>query len=358
MLHPLLSQKKAFLIFLSSWILLFLVHFLFFLENESFSAAVAFADALIHNSILMILTLALYFPLAFSDNFSPDNKIQKKLLYHIFHHAVTAIVMLIIWLSAAFAISRIIFEQNPAYLEFIKTSLPVRGAIGGLILVLFITLYHFLEFYKHLENKTIREEQLKKMVKEAELKALKAQLNPHFLFNSLNSISSLTITNPESAREMTAQLSDFLRYSLRNKDEALLPLRDEIKNIHRYLEIEKVRFGDRLVCRFDIPDECYDLYMPSMLLQPVYENAIKHGLYESVEPVNIYTQCFHRNNSLEISVINNYDPESTSKKGEGVGLENIRSKLLLFYNRNDLLWITNENNEFKVKFFLPQKIKR
>jgi two-component system LytT family sensor kinase len=354
MLHPILAQRKILYAFLAGWGLLFIVHTFFLHHQNMLPFPEAATDALIYNGVFMILSLALYFPLTYSDDCEQGSEFKKTFAYHFFHHALIVFVTLVIWLGTSFFLAQLILGQNSIYMSFTKESIPVRTAIGTLLLLLLIVMYHFFNFYKHLEEKTVREEQLKKMVKEAELKALKAQLNPHFLFNSLNSISSLTISDPDGAREMLTQLSDFLRYSLRKNDKALLPLNEEIKNMKRYLEIEKVRFGDRLNCEFEIPPKSYEMLIPAMLLQPVYENAIKHGLYESIDPVTIRTFCSVNGNGLEISIINNYDPESTPIKGEGVGLENIRNKLYLIYNRNDLMSITKENNHFEVKFNLPQ----
>ena len=354
MLHPILAQKKTLYAFLAGWGLLFLLHTFFLFHQHLLPLKEAVIDAFIYNSTLMVIGLALYFPLFYSEYNTKQSNINRVFVYHFLHHTFTGIITLVIWLGISFFLAKLIFENNPSYMDFAKSSLPVRAAMGGLLLVLLIFMYHLIGFYQNLEEKSVREEQLKKMVKEAELKALKAQLNPHFLFNSLNSISSLTITNPEAAREMLTQLSDFLRYSLKKNDQALLPLSDEIKNMRRYLEIEKVRFGDRLITEFEIPDTCLNMPVPAMLLQPVYENAIKHGLYESLEPITIRTHCRLKHNALYINITNNFDPDSTPQKGEGVGLENIRNKLFLFYNRRDLISTHKEENYFEVSFILPK----
>ncbi len=353
MLHPILSQKKLFNGFVIGWIALFLGQTLF-LSFEYLPFNEALIDAFVFNGIFMVLSIVLYFPLAYPEDCTRGTLFKKSFLYHAFHHITTGLVTVTLWLGFSFFITTQLLGQSPEYLNFARTSLPMRASFGGLLIVLLISMYHFISFYKHMEEKSIKEEQLKKMLKEAELKALKAQLNPHFLFNSLNSISSLTISDPEGAREMLTQLSDFLRYSLKRKEDTLLPLSEEIKNIQRYLEIEKVRFGERLDCDFKIHPDCYAMSVPAMLLQPLYENAIKHGLYESIEPVSIKTRCLANHSKLEISVSNNFDPESTPIKGEGVGLENIRNKLLLFYNRNDLMIINRENNIFEVKIKIPK----
>jgi LytS/YehU family sensor histidine kinase len=223
-----------------------------------------------------------------------------------------------------------------------------------LLLTLTGTTYYLIIFYNDLEENNRQQQQLRKLVREAELKALKSQLNPHFLFNSLNSISSLTITDADKAREMINKLSDFMRYSLRQNDLSLLPLKEEMENIWRYLEIERVRFGDRLVIETEVSDDCYALKVPPMILQPLYENAVKHGVYESIEPVCIRTYCIRQNDSLSITIINNYDPESIPKRGEGVGLENIRNRLRMLFHCEGLLQTVRENNHFEATLIIPQ----
>jgi LytS/YehU family sensor histidine kinase len=182
---------------------------------------------------------------------------------------------------------------------------------------------------------------------------LRSQINPHFLFNSLNSVSSLTITNPDKARDMVIKLSDFMRYALSKKDEQPVSLRSELENLRLYLEIEKVRFGDRLSTEENIEEHCLDILMPVMILQPLYENAIKHGVYESTECVNITTNVKCRNGFLEIVISNNYDPATTPSKGTGTGLINVSRRLDLVYSKQASLKTTKENGIYTVTLFIP-----
>ena len=143
---------------------------------------------------------------------------------------------------------------------------------------------------------------------------LRSQINPHFLYNCLNSVSSLTITDPDKAREMIIKLSDFMRYALSKKDEQPVSFRSELENLRFYLDIEKVRFGDRLSFDEKIDEKCLETQMPVMLLQPLYENAVKHGVYESTECVRITTEGKLTEGYLEITISDNYDPYSHIKK--------------------------------------------
>ena len=173
-------------------------------------------------------------------------------------------------------------EQNN-YQAYWDATFPYRIGTGVFIYGLIILSYYLFISLSNLSEKNAKEARLESLVKETELKMLRSQINPHFLFNSLNSISSLTITDPEKARDMVVKLSEFMRYALSKKDEQPVSFRSELENLRLYLDIEKVRFGDRLSIEENIEENCLEIKMPVMFLQPLYENAVKHGVYESTE---------------------------------------------------------------------------
>jgi two-component system, LytTR family, sensor kinase len=210
-------------------------------------------------------------------------------------------------------------------------------------------------YYEDLQQKMQVESELNNLVREAELNVLKSQINPHFLFNSLNSISSLTMTNPEKAQEMVIKLSDFLRYSLSHDRKETTTLRRELENTERYLDIEKVRFGHRLKYQLNINKDCLDASIPNMILQPLFENAIKHGVHNSTEEVLIELRCEPDENFYILRLINDFDPEATRPKGEGIGLKNIRQRMQLLYKRDDLLQINMGKIEFEAVLKIPKK---
>jgi LytS/YehU family sensor histidine kinase len=195
---------------------------------------------------------------------------------------------------------------------------------------------------------------LKTLVKESELNSLKSQINPHFLFNSLNSISSLTLIEPGKAQEMIIKLSEFLRYTTSKKEEKLTTLDEEINNINRYLDIEKVRFGKRLSLKQEINASCLKHKLPGLILQPLIENAVKYGVYESTEESTIEIICTCNSTALSVVIRNAWDPDFQYNKGEGIGLRNIRSRLSILYNRDDLFFIRKDNNIFEVNIIFPQ----
>jgi len=225
---------------------------------------------------------------------------------------------------------------------------------SGVLYYSFITFsYYLFIYYNNVTEKSRNEARLQAIIKETELKAIKSQINPHFLFNSLNSISSLTISDPKRAKEMIINLSEYLRYSISHKDKQLSNLKIEIDNCKKYLEIEKIRFGTKLDIQFKYKESCMERIIPSMILQPLYENAIKHGVYESTELVKIKTSIECKPKHTEIIISNNYDPEAIPRKGEGFGLRSIKDRLLIIYNSNDLLVTKKTDYNFEVKLLLP-----
>jgi LytS/YehU family sensor histidine kinase len=223
-----------------------------------------------------------------------------------------------------------------------------------LIFFLIILVYYLFLSATKLAEKASRQAQLESLVREAELKILRSQINPHFLFNSLNSISSLTVTNPDKAREMIVKLSDFMRYSLSSRNDQPVTLRNEMESLRLYLEIEKIRFSDRLVIEEEISDECLPALLPGLLLQPLYENAVKHGVYESTDRVTIRTSVRRDGDWVVISVTNNIDPEAiVTRKGAGIGLKNVRGRLELFYGEKGEMTVTRNDDSFNVNMRFP-----
>jgi LytS/YehU family sensor histidine kinase len=240
-------------------------------------------------------------------------------------------------------------------LEYLKTTLSWRIGNGFLFYGMIILTYYLLVFYQNFREKLVKESELKTLVKESELSSLKSQINPHFIFNSLNSISSLTIISPEKARDMIIKLSDFLRYSISQKDEQMTSLKDEMENINRYLDIEKVRFGERLKVVEDINERCLDKKLPGLILQPLVENAVKYGVYESINEAKIEISISCSEKALKVKIRNDYDPDFISKKGEGIGLNNIQSRLGIIYKNKNLMVTNKSDNVFEVTVIFPQE---
>lgn len=247
------------------------------------------------------------------------------------------------------------FNDVGDYETFLDDSLSVRFVISWmqLLFVAAITwIWHFVEEQK--ENQQVKTN-TEKLAREAELTQLRQQLQPHFLFNSLNSINALIGTQPELARTMIQQLSDFLRGTVKKDDRQLVSLDDELAHLSLYLDIEKVRFGYRLNSKIVADDESRKKMLPPLLLQPIVENAIKFGLYDTVGEITISIEARVADQQLQITVQNPFDPATAQpRKGTGFGLTSINRRLYLIYFRNDLLETTTVDNTFYTTIKIPQ----
>lgn len=246
------------------------------------------------------------------------------------------------------------FKENTSYQLFLSQTSNVRYAISFLLIGC-ITMVSLL-WYTQKDANEVKEraQETLQLAKDAELFKLRQQLQPHFLFNSLNSISALAGSQPEKARHMIQQLSEFLRGTLRKDDQESISLQEEIDYLQLYLDIEKVRFGHRLDTNVSVSEDAAKLHLPVLILQPIVENAIKFGLYDTTDAVTITIHAEVIPNALRIEVSNPFDPEtSTVSKGTGFGLSSIQRRLYLIYGRNDLLKIAHTENIFTCTIEIP-----
>jgi len=347
MLNPFFRDKKALIAYIFIWVVISLVHFfvLYSLLNISFEYSLL--DSIVFNLLYFGIGLSLWYPAKF---ISLENY---NIIKIIFNHFAAAAITSIIWVYAGYIILTKTILSSGSYELTIKSTLFGRFLLGMVYYAIIVSIDYIIIYYNNFQQKLINEAELKSLVKEAELKNLKYQINPHFIFNSLNSISSLTLSDPKRAQEMTINLSRFLRATLAENDRQKIKLSEEIKNIRTYLDIEKVRFEDKFEFIEEINADCLTAEIPSMLLQPLFENAIKHGVYESVAKILIRMKCYMENLYLKIEVENNFDPEAVSPKGEGIGLLNISKRLNLIYNQNNLLEIKKTENKFSVIILIP-----
>jgi hypothetical protein len=227
--------------------------------------------------------------------------------------------------------------------------------LSGVLLFLLAVAVHFLlgllEESQAAEKRAL---EMQVLAREAELRALRAQIDPHFLFNSLNSISALAISNPPAARRMCLLLADFTRTSLAVGGKKSIPLSEELKITEHFLEIEKVRFGDRLSVTFQIAEDCLKVEVPPLLIQPLLENSIKHGIARLVEGGRISVEAHKRGRMLQLSVENPYDPDSHPSSGTGLGIRNLRERLANVFAEDAHVSIRPEGGNFRVELQMPE----
>ncbi|HEY0656376.1 MAG TPA: histidine kinase [Chryseosolibacter sp.] len=244
---------------------------------------------------------------------------------------------------------------EPDYYEFLRRSMVIRALYGWLMVSLISTISWLWSSVKEQQEMETRNAATEKLAREAELSRIRQQLQPHFLFNSLNSISALAGTKPEQARKMIQQLSDFLRGTLKKDDQQMVSLSEELDHLNLYLEIEKVRFGHRLKTSIECDAVATAMKIPSLLLQPVVENAIKFGLYDTTGETCIKIEGRSEDGYLIIRVQNPFDPTTAvPRQGTGFGLSSLQRRLYLLFARQDLLTTEQIDTTFITQLKIPQ----
>lgn len=347
MKHPFLNNKKLLFYYGLFWLAIGIANGLVQYLWYGTDLSEAFLSALTFFVLYPVLGGSIWFIIKY------NSLEEKDLLWVMLYHLIGASILNGIWIYLTFILTKII---APAHLPELYDALPGKLFSGYVLYLIYVLFFYAINYYQTLKEKIQKESELKALIREAELSALKSQINPHFLFNSLNSIASLTISSPEKAHEMVINLSRFMRYSLQHDQDETVSLKDELENIKLYLSIEKVRFGRKLNPVFNIEESCQGVQIPNMILQPLFENAIKYGVYEATEPVSITTNCKNEKGHVTICIENDYDGGSVRNRGEGIGLRNIRQRLELIYGSGELLRINDQKTSFKVELLLPKTI--
>jgi sensor histidine kinase YesM len=304
-------------------------------------------ESLVSTIVLLGFTLTLYYPTKYI------SLEESSLLKVLISHEITIIISSIFWIVVVYITMIGILGFGDDYESFFFNTLLWRFLVGIMFYALITSYYYLVSYYTGFQERKLKESELKSLVTEAELKSLKFQINPHFIFNSLNSMSALTEIDPKKAKSMILKLADFLRYILATNEKEKNKLSEELKNIRLYLDIEKIRFEDKFEFKEEIEKDCEMVEIPNMLLQPLFENVIKHAVYETLDKVMLNLKCGFENNYLKIEMENNFDESAFSKKGAGVGLKNIEERLNLIYHQNNLMNVKKEKGIFRITLFIP-----
>ena len=222
--------------------------------------------------------------------------------------------------------SRVSFAEtfNPLVVKTFHLNLLIYWVI--------VSVHHAFDYYRQVQQRELRAAELEKRLAQARLQALQMQFNPHFLFNTLHAISSLMHQDVEAADRMITRLGDLLRYALESTDAQEVALRQELDFLNRYLEIEKTRFGERLAVRLDIAPDTLDALVPNLVLQPLVENAIRHGIEPRARPGQIDLRAWREDGKLKLEVRDNGVGLAPCRQPkEGVGLSNTRARLEHLY---------------------------
>jgi two-component system, LytTR family, sensor histidine kinase AlgZ len=275
-------------------------------------------------------------------------------------HLVAAIVLAYLWVGIGRTLAQWMdsgLAMTGTYKQFQDIQKHLYG-VGFSYYLLAVAFHYMLLAQK--ESQEAQERALESSVRarEAELSALKAQINPHFLYNSLNSISALTSIDPARARDMCVALADFLRLTLGMGEKAVIPLREELSLLDKYCAIEKVRFGERLTLKEEVAEETKECLLPPLLLQPLFENAVVHGIAQMPEGGWIRLEAARNGNRLALTVENAWDPEAGSSRRNGVGLRNVQRRLEARYGNAAQLQASAEENVFRVRLQFPAETEK
>src|SRR6185503_11571916 len=338
-----LSVTRFRIIFGISWLIIIADH-IFLLRWFGLSWQTAIVDSTINDALLILACMLVIMMLHY---YLP----QKEKYFHLVTWCIliTGIVILV-----TKVILKNVFAGDEEYIIFFNRSLWIRSSFDflllGCIILISVIWYNWQEQSEQEEIKQDAE----KLSKEAELFKLRQQLQPHFLFNSLNSINALIGSRPQEARKMVQQLSDFLRGTIKKEEHQWVTLNEELQYLQLYLDIEKVRFGHRLATKIECDESIHEMKLPALLLQPVMENAIKFGLYDTIDEIEISLKAQKEENNLMISVTNPFDPETSAPKGTGFGLQSVQRRLYLLFARNDLVSTEAKENIFTTTIKIPQ----
>jgi two-component system sensor histidine kinase AlgZ len=275
-------------------------------------------------------------------------------------HVTAALIASVVWGFAAAGMASSL-SKMPSFPELntrFRPAIPVIVGSGILLYLLSVTFFYIIIAVDLSRDAEARVMQASVLARDAELKALKAQVNPHFLFNSLNSISALTTSDSAKAREMCILLGDFLRRTLGLGEKTAIPLEEELSLIHAFLAVEKVRFGARIQMQENIDKSALDAPVPPLLLQPLVENAVVHGIANLVEGgwirLSIQSQ---ENGDISIVVENTFDPEAPARRRNGVGLANVRQRLQARYGSRASFAVKAEAEAYRVTLTFPAERK-
>ena len=343
--------KKGITIVIASWCVYTLLEVLphYLKPNHIPFLSILFWES-IHSAVKLITSIPVWFIVI---RWMYRKKWYWKTLAHLFLFPAYGV------LNSAYQYYEEIFIRSGIYGIPVKDVLSWIFYFNLLTYIIQFAIYHGYEILRELRIKERVALQLSALQKEQELATLKSQINPHFLFNTLNSISAKASTDAEGMRTMIAQLADMLRHVINDSKDDLIPLKEELQFVSDYIDLESVRMGDRLSTEFMVDQSLTKYLIPPMIIQPLVENAIKHGISPLKEGGKVTVQINKNKNKINFRVadtgvgLNSADPLS---KANGIGLKNIDSRLQIFYGDSAGLKIRSNNNSgCEVTFSLPLK---
>jgi signal transduction histidine kinase len=345
--HPILASRTGIASYLGFWLLVALL-----LATAYASASPASGS----EAVVVVVPLILFYGLVclsawYVCRAAPMNvaSVARIVVTQMFASAVTTSLWLLAWEGWTQVLASSYSEAVDNY----RAQLPLVIASGVLLFWSAAMFHYLLIAFEKSRTAITHGLGLEVMAREAELKALRAQIDPHFLFNSLNSISALTTTDPKGAREMCILLAAFFRNCVRLGNEDRVSLEEELEMVQNYLDIEKVRCGSRLTTSIDVDDACDSCFVPPLILQPLIENAVRYGIHSRTDGGSVKLSASCDSEVLVLRIENPYDDDSRAGPGTGVGLVNVKSRIRALFGNRAGLTTSSKDGLFRVELELP-----
>ncbi|HEX2836241.1 MAG TPA: histidine kinase [Thermoanaerobaculia bacterium] len=340
-MHPLLADRKRLALYLLAWLLLAFLLALLVREPSRTSLLDAVLFTIPPTLVYAFICITAWFPA----RALPLTAARAASL--LIAHVLGALVWSGVWL--------LLFRvwQYVLQVDAIGGHASLIIVTGALLYLLSVAFHYLLLAIDDARRLEMREMQVQVLAREAELKTLKAQLDPHFLFNALHSISALCGTSPSSARTLTTLLAEYLRKSLRIGGAESITIAEELELALNYLAVERIRFGPRLEFAHDVDEGVRALRIPPLLLLPLVENAVTHGIAHLVEGGTIQMEAKREGDRVRVSVENRCDADRPASSGHGIGLTNTRRRIETFYAEAARMEIKNEAERYRVTLWLP-----
>src|SRR5262245_14869140 len=350
-MHPLLASVDRLALYLAAWVPVALLVTIEFLtagglpwgDSAAMAVPLCFAYAFV--------CLAAWYP-------SQATPLKTSGALRLFGtHGAAALLSAAVWVILASAWARALRALGfPAAFDRFGLQAPALFVTGALLFTLSIFAHYLLISYEAARLSETRSLELNVLARDAQLDALRAQVNPHFLFNSLHSIASLIGSDQAGARRMCVLLADFLRDSVRFGGRDQITLEQELSLVRQYLGIERIRFGARLSMREDMPTALEDALVPPLLLQPLVENAVKHGIAGLIEGGTVAVNARDEAGELILTIENQYDVDQSTPSGTRVGLQNVKRRLDTEYGSKASLQIVDKEGVFRAELRMPLKL--
>ncbi|MGM0567481.1 MAG: sensor histidine kinase [Bacteroidota bacterium] len=349
MKHPVIAYRGWLIYYILIWTALAVVHVLVVRKFTGFGWEMALADGVFSQLIMGVLGLGVWFLVRFS---FPGKKFSVK---DIANSLLAGVVIVFLWLLVSGLLLHLTFNGKPEAGNHILSTWLLRFITGYFLYVILVSFYQLYNYNRILREQIEAESELRDKLRESELAYLRAQINPHFLFNALNSVSSLIATRPQQAQEAVVELSGYLRKILHMSSQRFVEVSEEKDHIQQMLQVEKIRFGERLRYQLNADKDCIHKTLPSLILQPLFENALKYGLHESTSPCHLELDISCNDGYLIITISNSYDQDAALIHGTGRGLQNVRQRLDILYQKKYKMMIDDKEERFTVTLKLPEE---